>query len=42
MTEEIMSELGIIRLGDRFRLINAITPLKNFCTIQMQPLQEKE
>ena len=37
-----MSELGIIRLGDRFRLIKAIRPLKNNVTNQMQPLHEKE
>ena len=40
--KEMMSELGIIRLGDRFRLINAIRPLKNSCTIQVKPLQEKK
>ena len=40
--KEIMSELGIIRLGDRFRLIKAIRPLKNNVTNQMQPLHEKE
>ena len=40
--KEIMSELGIIRLGDRFRLIKAIRPLKNNVTNQMQPLHKKE
>ena len=40
--KEIMSELGIIRLEYIFRVINAIRPLKNNSTNQMQPLQEKE